>query len=1052
GVIFTRSQENLSGCGQDGGNYHDPWITEGFLGALCRDIEDSGAEDNWDQASGAPGSDGFGDVLSMGTNEIFDIADSVNPDDTSDFIWGFKAAYPNIAENLWETAMENDYDLDTANPSAPTNMSSSSHPVGTDSPDATPTFSWTRSTDDASGVGGYGVYITSSCSTPGQTQDIGDVTSWTSPALSPGTYYFNLRAVDRSGRWGSSSCYGPFTIREPEPANLEFTTPSGWNYSVVPRETDDASSGSAPNPVLLEGNTASTYWNLRGKNSGESSTSVGFTSLLTLDGSNQGWWASWSSIGSGGGFYGTNMGPANIPGGRHTYGSILDSDDVIAETDETDNRYAAQWIWSPYDLSEDLAVTRSAPPEMEGGWDDNVGVNWYNCDGFRFSSSSWWNAVLLTATDNADDYDCRLHEASTGAEDGFSTNLGYASRSAGYIDALIVNRNTVGNQNWDVGVLNESGGSSDFEITHVTESSHSYGDSLNVTMEDGEYLILREVGITASNVGPLSITLQVDPSEGPIHMRWYDEAFETGNLNASSEYDGTDSNGLARIDVEVTESGYYGLAIYRNPLDVNRGAVTFTVEVDLTPPDFLPYQFAGWHSPLVPRPADDGTNDSVALPDTLYGNEASTYLNIGVHNESPTGADGLLGKVYFDGVYSYWLAYPYFPGNANSPFNWSHAHTVRGGRHTLSLRLDDDETIEEISEENNIYGEQYVWSPLLLEDGVPLNRSIPPDRIGGWDEAPDGTSLWYNCDGLRLPNSGWWRAAAVLPSAGEDVDIRLHSALSGVKEGFKGSLAYSGWGPNSTDFVMANFNSVTNQSLDLGVLRIGDASGDYLAETVKSDYMGLNPAGTYSGFPLEDNRLLSLHEIGVSDSTYYGLRLVNHSDAKLGVSVYSADSDFRGKSQAMEGALAWLNGPGADEVITFTAAEAGYYCVAVWKAGAPDLHKTGTYDLHFVPGYQVDAGDAAPLGTGIAGVYPNPFNPKTTVRFTLKESAEAELAVYDIRGARVRQLQGGMLEAGSHHVEWDGKDSSGATVASGIYFIRLDAGGESYSRKAVLLK
>jgi hypothetical protein len=83
--------------------------------------------------------------------------------------------------------------------------------------------------------------------------------------------------------------------------------------------------------------------------------------------------------------------------------------------------------------------------------------------------------------------------------------------------------------------------------------------------------------------------------------------------------------------------------------------------------------------------------------------------------------------------------------------------------------------------------------------------------------------------------------------------------------------------------------------------------------------------------------------------------------------------------------------------------------------------------------------------------YPNPFNPTTTISFTLPHEARVDLNVYDVTGRIVRRLAGGHigppLQAGEHRIEFDGSD-----LPSGIYFAWLDAGEVSQTRKMVLLK
>jgi PKD repeat protein len=84
---------------------------------------------------------------------------------------------------------------------------------------------------------------------------------------------------------------------------------------------------------------------------------------------------------------------------------------------------------------------------------------------------------------------------------------------------------------------------------------------------------------------------------------------------------------------------------------------------------------------------------------------------------------------------------------------------------------------------------------------------------------------------------------------------------------------------------------------------------------------------------------------------------------------------------------------------------------------------------------------------------PNPFNPSTTIRFALAHDAShVTLDLYDVQGRRVRVLWDGPLSRGRHERTWDGRNAAGAPVATGIYFVRLQAGAEEQVRQAVLIR
>ncbi len=84
--------------------------------------------------------------------------------------------------------------------------------------------------------------------------------------------------------------------------------------------------------------------------------------------------------------------------------------------------------------------------------------------------------------------------------------------------------------------------------------------------------------------------------------------------------------------------------------------------------------------------------------------------------------------------------------------------------------------------------------------------------------------------------------------------------------------------------------------------------------------------------------------------------------------------------------------------------------------------------------------------------YPNPFNPSTTIRFTLRELAPVSLQIFDINGALVRTLIDSDLDAGIHERRWNGRDSFGRLVASGVYFYRLRLGTEVLNGRLEMVK
>ncbi len=121
-------------------------------------------------------------------------------------------------------------------------------------------------------------------------------------------------------------------------------------------------------------------------------------------------------------------------------------------------------------------------------------------------------------------------------------------------------------------------------------------------------------------------------------------------------------------------------------------------------------------------------------------------------------------------------------------------------------------------------------------------------------------------------------------------------------------------------------------------------------------------------------------------------------------------------------------------------------------AGAGSLVEAGVDDfslLAFAPSLVAVEGIAAPGRIALAVASSNPGQGAMRLSYALPEAGAVSLRVYDLRGRAVRTLVSGALDAGSHTVEWDGRDDHGTLVPSGAYFARLAAGGGALTRALV---
>jgi ribosomal protein L21E len=93
------------------------------------------------------------------------------------------------------------------------------------------------------------------------------------------------------------------------------------------------------------------------------------------------------------------------------------------------------------------------------------------------------------------------------------------------------------------------------------------------------------------------------------------------------------------------------------------------------------------------------------------------------------------------------------------------------------------------------------------------------------------------------------------------------------------------------------------------------------------------------------------------------------------------------------------------------------------------------------------------IPTRLNGCYPSPFNPSTTISFSVaKDNIPISIEIFNIRGQKVRTLMNDSVQKGSHNQVWDGKDDNMHNVSSGTYIITMKAAGYTKTTKAILIK
>ena len=308
-------------------------------------------------------------------------------------------------------------------------------------------------------------------------------------------------------------------------------------------------------------------------------------------------------------------------------------------------------------------------------------------------------------------------------------------------------------------------------------------------------------------------------------------------------------------------------------------------------------------------------------------------------------------------------------------------------------------------------------------------------------EAPKGPTIMGMGDALMTGDM------LQIPAMGGDVSVTV--ALENLPEdaSISWTVTRSGSGTLSvldTEGTMLELDDQMMVSADKIVLKV---SGGDLQVTVKATVNGedtapktftftqLNPAelASFDGALQSDKVVLNWST--VSQTNNAGWRITRSVDGEN----FEAVGDF-------------VQGAGtADALMNYTFEDKNLPGVEKVYYRLEQVDLDGSISQSNV--IEVLLGARMPLPTEFAvNVYPNPFNPSTTITYSLPEAAPVTVVIYDVLGQQVRQLISQFNSAGRYQVQWDARDSQGRSVASGVYIAKINAGTSTLSQKMLLLK
>ena len=1050
-----------------------PFQTEGFFTALLVDLADD-TPDEQDPNAKATSTLALGasatpeDQLNLGFAAVLDLMADYDVTVVSDFVTAFFSRYgASLSKSaVWKTFANAGFFLDVFNPTAPSSVHSTSHTTGVASPDGTIDFAWTAATDLNSAIQNYdvGVYRGTSLMAVGYPSG----TSWSSPALPAGTYRAEVRAVDLQGNRSADAISPNYVVRDPILTDLNERLIAGWTDGIVARCIGGATTSNCTDTPTLAGNQDSTWVSWAVENTGEVAVASTFRTRFLLDGEpldsvSTSFFLSYPNSQTV-----INRGPFNIRGGRHTLEAWTDASELIGESDETNNRWGRQFVFKPLALSRNVNVTRQAPPHRLGG--SNVitvpvgGMRFDNCDGFSYTHVNTFpllTSVRWIATEvwgehpggrgGGPNYDLTLHYPTGNSSSGFSDGFTTSSRGAWLTDAVITNNVTTGLSNWNVGVTNVSGDTTDFHVRVNTPLVLGVGDSLTVNFAANQMVVLYDLDVLTGETGKLTAEIRRLNASGTYRVSWLNSATTYRALASADGTGTTDANGFGTVSFDATLVAHYALLVWRDPA-AGTGAATLSLKLWRKPSDLAIAVPSGWGAPIVPRPTNDATSVSAPLPSILYGDDKPTWLSVSQRNASDVATPSTTLQVRLDEQVVHTGNYRGLVGPATHVSPNIASPSLPGGRHVLSMLLDPSGAVPELDELNNTTGAQWTWIPdTLAADAQQWRRGQQGGPIAGWEFCDPAEYLYFDCDGVRVPaivNTGIkFAALALAPRDSADVDLTLHDPATSSDNGFENTLEGSYWGGGSTELVLLNYSLAERKAYDAGITRASDDTSSYVVEFVQG--VTRNPASAYHGpFTLGPHRLAHVHQFSLPAGRHvFHLRnLAGTVDWAL--AAYDTERPFQNRSQGEERGWSWQNGPGSDEEVTLLLSTPATFALVVYKNGSGDVTRSGNYQIELYTSV-ADANDAPVARTQLAAAFPNPFRGEASIHFDVARRGTVAVEVFDLRGARVRTLASGEHEAGRYTLAWDGRDESGARTPAGVYLVRMTGPGYDGQRKLV---
>ena len=813
-----------------------------------------------------------------------------------------------------------------------------------------------------------------------------------------GTYCLALVRDVRSGQVGLPATITIRTDVASLPDLAALREADFWPLPFLP-SIEPIPSGDVPLPTELVGGGFDTYLNFWVVNTGQLGAS-NVTVSADLDGVvGQQFFFGEVSVDakSATPFYGQF--PVFVPGGRHAMVLTIDPFGQVAERNEANNQFAVQFGWKGPDLVPFSNVQMAAPPDPEAGFE---------------------LAEFFTAPASGPD-----------GEDPPVQNVNsWYPNSDGFRLPAVLPRSTSGN--WTaVATMPTANGNVDVRLHEVLPPAEAYGPTLvSSTWGLGETdFVLVDRNVAGNGAFDVSVIDAGSPDTYTlVQIDSQDLGVVAPGGNVFGQY-GMDGGGFLSLYDATLAPGTYTVSLKPQSNDADMGLSVFFPATGLD----LPF-----HS------KDDGRDRQPMAYDAPAGDADAVQFEVRPGEEGnfcfavwKVEAAGMNANQDYTIEIDFQPAAPecvQIDGVAEQAYGAAKAvQTVQTGFGDANLGLVDEANGSELDQAfaRVCDGTLYLTLTGNLESNYNDLEIFVDSRPGGQNRLRgDNPVVAVGADPNRMGDDG--------SGNGFTFDV-----------GFEADWWFSVQGGTGEAFDGAPYRLLAYQA---ELLDVGGGAGSFLGATVPGSRGILSRAGGGTGSDVRvtiDNS--NVAGVGAGTGSASGAGVVTGVEFAIPLSAIGSPTDCIR-------VVAFVNGSTHDFVSNQFLPPLP---VGTGNPGEPRNVDLGSFagNQYFVvcQDQSTGTGDDVPVvdarRTVLHAPAPNPFNPRTTLSFTLPRESAVELVLYDVAGRRVRSLaRGETFAAGRHEVIWEGLDDHGRQVASGSYLLRMVAGGEQQVQRLTLLK